>query len=139
MVQQFSGIFLVEDNDRLSCMVNAMAADDLATQGARESEAMVSLQLFWNITVSAPEGLTHWNLVKMDDIWHTVFSNAFSLNKTFVFWLKFHRRFFSGGQMDNKSALVHLMIWRQTVDKPFLEPMPPHFTDEFMRHHTSRR
>ena len=45
MVQQFSGIFLIEDKDRLSCMVNAMAADDLATQGARASEAMVSLQL----------------------------------------------------------------------------------------------
>ena len=41
----------------LSCKVNTMAADDLVTQGARASVAMVLTQ-FWNSVVSASEGLT---------------------------------------------------------------------------------
>ena len=48
--------------------VNAMAADVLATQGARASAGMVLTQFFCNIPVSAPDGLSqrccciqHWN------------------------------------------------------------------------------
>ena len=35
-----------------------MAADDLVMQGARASTVMTLTQFFWNIPVSAPEGLT---------------------------------------------------------------------------------
>ena len=38
-------------------MANNMAADDLVTQGARASTAMVLIYLSQNIPVSAPEGL----------------------------------------------------------------------------------
>ena len=34
----------------------------------------------------------------------------------------------------NKSALVQVMAWRQTGDKPLPEPMQTHFTDAYMRH-----
>ena len=35
---------------------------------------------------------------------------------------------------DNKLALVEVMAWRRTGDKPFTEPMLVQFTDAHMRH-----
>ena len=57
-----------------------MYTDDLVTQGARVSAAMV-LNLFWNITASALDCLTHWGRDKMAAIFQTTFSNAFSWTK----------------------------------------------------------
>ena len=34
----------------------------------------------------------------------------------------------------NKSALVRLMAWRQSGDKPLPGPMMTQFTDAYMRH-----
>ena len=36
--------------------------------------------------------------------------------------------------VDNKPALVWVMAWRWTGDKPLPEPMLTHFTDTYMRH-----
>ena len=36
--------------------------------------------------------------------------------------------------IDNKSALVRVMAWRRTGDKPLHEPMMTQFTDTYMRH-----
>ena len=36
--------------------------------------------------------------------------------------------------IDNKSALVQVMVWRQTSDKRLLEPVLDEFTDAYMRH-----
>ena len=36
--------------------------------------------------------------------------------------------------IDNKSALVQVMAWRRTGDKPLPEPMMTQFTDAYMRH-----
>ena len=36
--------------------------------------------------------------------------------------------------IDNKSALVQVMAWRQTGDKPIPEPMMTHYTDTYMQH-----
>ena len=52
---------------------NIMAADDLATQGARASVAMVLPKLSWNILLSAPQGLTHWPWV----LWWSFKKNYF--------------------------------------------------------------
>ena len=37
--------------------------------------------------------------------------------------------------IDNKSALVQVMAWRRTGDKPLAEPMLTQFTSAYMRHH----
>ena len=37
-----------------------------------------------------PKSLTHWGWDKMDDIFQTTFSNAFSWMKICEFWLRFH-------------------------------------------------
>ena len=36
--------------------------------------------------------------------------------------------------IDNKPALVQVMAWRRTGDKPLPEPMMTQFTDAYMRH-----
>ena len=38
------------------------------------------------------------------------------------------------GQVDNKSALVQVITWRQTGDKPLPESMQKSFTGVYMRH-----
>ena len=38
------------------------------------------------------------------------------------------------GPINNKSALVQVMAWRRTGDKPLPEPMLDEFTDAYMRH-----
>ena len=38
------------------------------------------------------------------------------------------------GSMDNKPALVQVMAWHQTGDKPLPEAMLTQFTDAYMRH-----
>ena len=43
-------------------------------------------------------------------------------------------KFVPKGPIDNKSALVQVMAWRRTGDKPLPEPMLDEFTDAYMRH-----
>ena len=38
------------------------------------------------------------------------------------------------GPIDNKSALVQVMAWCQTGNKPLPEAMMTQFTDEYMQH-----
>ena len=40
-----------------ACIVNAVAADDLVTQGARVSSPAALIKFSWNILAWAPEGL----------------------------------------------------------------------------------
>ena len=40
----------------------------------------------------------------------------------------------SRGPIDNKPALVQVMVWHQTGDKPLPEPMVAQFTDAYIRH-----
>ena len=42
--------------------------------------------------------------------------------------------FFLKGSIINKPALVQVMAWRRTGDKPLPEPMLTQFTDAYMRH-----
>ena len=44
--------------------------------------------------------------------------------------LKFVPRYLN----DNKAALVQVIAWRWTGDKPLPEPMLTQFTDAYMRH-----
>ena len=60
-----------------------------------------------------------------DDIFKHVF-----LNENDPISLKIVPR----GPIDNKSALVRVMAWHRTGDKPLSEPMLIHFIDAYMRH-----
>ena len=43
-------------------------------------------------------------------------------------------KFLLKGPIDNKLALVRVMGWHRTGDKPLPEPMITHFTDAYTRH-----
>ena len=43
-------------------------------------------------------------------------------------------KFVPMSSIDNRAALVQVMAWRWTGDKPLPEPMMTHFTDTYMRH-----
>ena len=67
------------------------------------------------------EILTHWGRDEMNNISQTTFSNVFSSMKMFQFRLKFHWRLFPRVQLT--IALVQIMAWRRSGDKPLSEPM----------------
>ena len=67
--------------------------------------------------------LTHWGRDKMDAFSQTTFWNVFSWMKMFEFGLKFHWKLISKGPINNILALVQIMAWRRSGDKPLYEPM----------------
>ena len=70
-------------------------------------------------------GLTHLPLDKMaanltDDIFKCIF-----INEKFCISIRISLKFVPSGPIDNRSALVQVMAWRRTGDKPLSEQ----FTD----------
>ena len=43
-------------------------------------------------------------------------------------------KFVPRSPIENKPALVQIMVWRRPGDKPLSEPMLTQFTDAYMRH-----
>ena len=64
-----------------------------------------------------------------DDIFKRLF-----MNKKLCIFIRISLKFVSKGPIDNKSALVQVMAWRRTGDKPLPEPMMSQFTDAYMRY-----
>ena len=61
--------------------------------------------------------LTHWGRDNLAASLQTSFSNAFSWMKTRIS-TKISLKFVPKAPIDNTSALVQVMTWRQTDDKP---------------------
>ena len=61
-------------------------------------------------------------------------SNAFSLNENVRISIKISLKFVSKRPIDNKSALVQVMAWRRTGEKPLPEPMLTQVTHAYMQH-----
>ena len=55
------------------------------------------------------------------------------MNKKFCILILISPIFFTKDPVDNKSALVQVMAWHQTGDKPLPEPMLTQFTNTYMR------
>ena len=64
-----------------------------------------------------------------DDIFKCIF-----LNENVLISIKISLKFVSKGPMNNIPALVQIMAWRRTGDKPLSEPMTTQFNDAYMRH-----
>ena len=64
-----------------------------------------------------------------DDIFTCIF-----FNENVWISIEISLKFVPKGPIDNKSALVQVMTWRPTGDKPLPEPMLTQFTDAYMRH-----
>ena len=59
------------------------------------------------------------------------------VNKTFWILNKISLKYVPQGLINNKAALVQIMDWRLTGNKPLFEPMLICFTDAYMRHSAS--
>ena len=64
-----------------------------------------------------------------DDIFKWIF-----LNENGRIPIQISLKFVPMRPIDNKPALVQVMTWRRTVDKPLPEPMITQFTDANVRH-----
>ena len=56
------------------------------------------------------------------------------LNENDIIPIPISLKFVPMSPIDNKPALVQVMAWRLTGDKPLPEPMPTRCTDTYMRH-----
>ena len=57
-----------------------------------------------------------------------------SCNETFGIMIQFSLNFVARGLIDNGPALVQVMDWHQTGDKPLPEPTLTQFTEAYMQH-----
>ena len=80
------------------------------------------------------ERLTHLPLNKMAAIWADDIFKCIFLNENFRISIKISLKFVPKVPIDNKSALVQVMAWRRTGDKPLPEPMLSQFSDACMWH-----
>ena len=64
-----------------------------------------------------------------DDIFKHIF-----LNENIEILIKISLTFVPEGLIDNTSALVQVLAWHWTGDKPFPEAMMTHLTDQYMWH-----
>ena len=67
--------------------------------------------------------LPHWGRNKKAAVSQTMFSNAFSFMKMFAFWLDISLKVVPKGPINNIAALIQVMAWRRSGDKPLSEPM----------------
>ena len=66
---------------------------------------------------------------KADNIFKRIF-----VNEKFCTLIRISLRFVPKGPIDNESALVLVMAWRQTGDKPLPELLLTQFTDAYIYH-----
>ena len=70
----------------------------------------------------------------------TIFQKHFKwifLNKNVWILINISLKFVPKGPINNISALIQIMAWRRTGDKPLSEPMMTQFNDAYMRHSAS--
>ena len=77
---------------------------------------------------------THLPLGKMVAILADGIFKSIFLNENDRIPIHISLKFDPRGTVDNKWALVQVMAWRRTGDKPLPEPMLSLFTDANMRH-----
>ena len=105
---------------------NTMTAGTLATQEARDSTAM---KFAWIITLRPRQHGRNF----ADDIFMCIF-----FNENCCILIKFSLKYVRKRSIENNPALVEIMTWRRSGDKPLSQPMmnslPTHI---YMRHSAS--
>ena len=67
--------------------------------------------------------LTHWGQDKMDETLQATFSNEFPWMTIFFILIKISLKFVCKGPVNNISALVQIMTWHRSGNKPLSESM----------------
>ena len=83
----------------------------------------VGQDVWRHIVLSGDNELTHWGRDKMAAIFRTTFSNGFSWMKMYELQTKIPLKFVPKGPINNILALVQIMAWRRSGDKPLSESM----------------
>ena len=78
--------------------------------------------------------LTHLHLDKMADILADINFKCTFLNENDGIRIRISLKFVPRSPIDNKTALVQVMAWCRTGDKPLPEPMQAMFTNAYIRH-----
>ena len=99
--------------------------------------APMMVRLPTHICVTRPQWVNLSPLSKMSSISQTTFKMNF-LKWKFRISIQISLKFVPKGPTDNKSALVQVMAWSRTGDKPLPEPMRNRFSDAYMRHYRRR-
>ena len=71
-------------------------------------------------------GLTYLPLDKMAATLSQQFQILIYANEKFCILMKIELKFVAMGPIDNNPALIQIMAWRRTGDKPLSEPMLTH-------------
>ena len=76
----------------------------------------------------------HLSYLPLDKIVDDIFKCIF-VNGKFDILINFSLKFVPKGPIDIKAAMVQIMAWHRTGDKPLPEPMLTQFTDAIMQHY----
>ena len=71
---------------------------------------------------------------KMADILTDDIFNCIFLNENDRIPIQISLKYVPRSPIENKSALVQVMVWRRTGDKPLPEPMMTQFINAYMPH-----
>ena len=78
--------------------------------------------------------LTHSLVDKTAAVLADEISNCIFLNENYKIMFQISLNYVPRIPSDNKPALVQVMAWRRTGDKPLPGPMMTRFNDVYMRH-----
>ena len=87
----------------------------------------VSISYQYTMINSSPPGQNDCNIA--DDIYKHMF-----MNEKFCVLIEISPKFVPKDPVDNKSALVQVMAWHRTGDKPLAETILKQFTETYIRH-----
>ena len=110
----------------ISACFSRLCGRSARTYTNRPPLGQCDLRASWCICTSSKRDhkwLTHWGRNKIDAISQTTFSNAISFNENVWIPIKISLKFVPKGRINNIPALVLIMAWRRTGDKPSSEPM----------------
>ena len=117
-------------------IVITMTADGLSLTGTRPSAGTVMTKLRSHIctclTLEGTSRLKQNGRHFADDTFKCIF-----LNENVRISLKISLKFVPKGPINNIPALVQIMVWQQSGDKPLSEPMIAYIIDTYMRHSAS--
>ena len=99
---------------------------------------------WWSISIGLGSGLVQiqqeaiiWTHLSQDKMAAILADNNFKcifLNESDRILIEISLKFVPRSLIDNKPALVRVMAWRRTGDKPLSEPMLTQFADAYLRH-----
>ena len=87
------------------------------------------MNLYGTVPINTHLSLDKVAAILADDIFKCIF-----LNERDEIKIQISLKLVPRGPIDNKPAVVQVMVWRRKGDKPLPEPMMAQFTHSYMRH-----